>query len=47
MENIVEENGMHIDNVKQTVFKLENVYQEPKDGHGKGLFCVIKIGGNK
>lgn len=47
MKNIVEENGMHIDNVKQTVFKLENVYQEPEDGHGKGLFCVIKIGGNK
>lgn len=47
MKNIVEENNMHIDSVKQTIFKLENVYQESEDGHGKGLFCVIKIGGNK
>ena len=47
MKNIAEENDMHIDSVKQTIFKLENVYQESEDGHGKGLFCVIKIGGNK
>lgn len=32
----------NIEKVMQTIFKLDNQYQEPIDGHGEGIFCAIK-----
>ncbi len=32
----------NIEKVTQTIFKLDNQYQEPIDGHGEGIFCAIR-----
>lgn len=31
-----------VEKVVQTIFKLDNQYQEPIDGHGEGIFCAIR-----
>lgn len=32
----------NIEKIEQTIFKLDNQYQEPIDGHGEGIFCAIR-----
>lgn len=31
-----------VEKVVQAIFKLDNQYQEPIDGHGEGIFCAIR-----
>lgn len=35
----------NIEKVEQTIFKLDNQYQEPIDGHGEGIFVPLEQGG--
>lgn len=44
---LLEEAGFEISDKKQTVFSLNNTFQETKDGVGEGLFVVIKAKSGK
>jgi len=42
MAELLEDAGFEILERKQTIYSLENKYQESKDGFGEGIFAVIK-----
>lgn len=40
--NLLKQVGFEIHDSKQTIYSLDNIYQEPKNGVGEGVFAVIK-----
>lgn len=43
MKGLLEDAGFEYVCSKQTVFTLDNIPQPVKEGHGEGVFAVIKV----
>jgi phage terminase large subunit-like protein len=42
ISELLAEAGFEIQDKKQTIYSLNNTYQETKDGVGEGVFALIK-----